>query len=140
VLVPLDFEHDVEAALAAARTLAAPYGARVALLSALEPESPATSRLLPGTTEVMRDLERAGLAERLDELAERLRPDVAQVETIADDGRPTDAILAASDRLPADLIVLVTDAHGRLSRWYDPSTAQRLLSRPDLTLLLIKEL
>jgi nucleotide-binding universal stress UspA family protein len=80
------------------------------------------------------------LRERLDELAERLRPDVAQVETIADDGRPTDAILAASDRLPADLIVLVTDAHGRLSRWYDPSTAQRLLSRPDLTLLLIKEL
>jgi hypothetical protein len=27
-----------------------------------------------------------------------------------------------------------------LSSWYDPSTGQRLLAMPDLTLLLIKEL
>lgn len=37
-------------------------------------------------------------------------------------------------------IVLVTDAHAGLSSWYEPSTAQELLRRPDLTLLLIKEL
>lgn len=45
----------------------------------------------------------------------------------------------ASQSLPADLIVLVTDAHGELSTWYHPSTGQRLPAEPALTLLLIKE-
>src|SRR4051812_35721764 len=140
LLVPLDFGHDVDAALGAARTLAAPHGAAVVLLSALEPDPPATARLLPTTTGLMREFDLDAVGERLEELAARLRPDVAEVRTLADERRPADAILAASETLPADLIVLVTDAHGRLSRWYDPSTAQRLLARPDLTLLLIKEL
>jgi nucleotide-binding universal stress UspA family protein len=140
LLVPIDFGHDVDAALAAARTLAGPYEAGVALLAALEPASPPTARMLPGTSALTRELDLDALARRLGELAEGLRGDIAGVETIVDQRRPTDAIIAASDALPADLIVLVTDAHGGLSGWYDPSTAQRLLARPALTLLLIKEL
>jgi nucleotide-binding universal stress UspA family protein len=140
LLVAIDFNHDVEAAVSAARLLAAPYDAAVVLLSALEPVSPPTSRMLPGTSAMIRALDFEALGGRLDALAERLRADVSEVRTIVEDRRPTDAIVAAGDALPADLIVLVTDAHGRLSRWYDPSTAQQLLSRPDLTLLLIKEL
>ena len=140
VLVPIDFTHDVEAAVAAARALAVPCGAAVVLLSALE-DPPATSHLLPETSALMREYDRDELGRRLDELARRLRGEgVADVRTIVEDRRPTDAIVAAADALSADLIVLVTDAHGRLSRWYDPSTAQHLLDRPDLTLLLIKEL
>jgi hypothetical protein len=38
------------------------------------------------------------------------------------------AILTTSDSLPADLIVLVRDAHGGLSSWYHPSVGQRLLA------------
>jgi nucleotide-binding universal stress UspA family protein len=141
LLVPVDFSHDVDAALSATRALAGPYGAAVVLLSALEPPPPPTARLLPGASAVAGEFEEAAVARRLDELAERLRADGAEeVRAIIDDRRPTDAIVAAADALPADLIVLVTDAHGRLSRWYDPSTAQHLLARPDLTLLLIKEL
>lgn len=139
LLVPIDFTHDVEAAIAAVRALAAPYGAAVVLLSALEAPPP-TSRMLPETSALMRDYDRDDLRRRLDELAQRLRSDVADVRTIVEDRRPTDAIVAAADALAADLIVLVTDAHGRLSRWYDPSTAQHLLTRPELTLLLIREL
>jgi nucleotide-binding universal stress UspA family protein len=140
LLVPIDFGHDVDAALAAARTLAGPYEAGVALLSALEPASPPTARMLPGTSALTRELDLDALARRLGELAEGLRDHIADVATIVEQRRPTDAIIAASDALPADLIVLVTDAHGGLSGWYDPSTAQRLLARPALTLLLIKEL
>jgi nucleotide-binding universal stress UspA family protein len=141
LLVPIDFGHDVEAALAAARALAAPYGAGVVLLSALEQASaPPTARMLPGTSALTRELDLEALHRRLGELAEDLRRDIEDVQTIVEDRRPTDAIIAASDALPADLIVLVTDAHGGLSAWYDPSTAQRLLARPALTLLLIKEL
>jgi nucleotide-binding universal stress UspA family protein len=140
LLVPIDFSHDVEAAMSAARALAAPYGAAVGLLSALEPPSPPTDRLLPATSALTREFVREDLTQRLDGLAQRIRRDVPEVRTIVDDRHPTDAILAAADSLAADLIVLVTDAHGRLSRWYDPSTAQQLLARPDLTLLLIREL
>jgi nucleotide-binding universal stress UspA family protein len=140
LLVPIDFGHDVEAALSAAKSLAAPYGAAVVLLSAPEAPAPTTSRLLPGTSALTRELDRADLARRLAELADRLRADLDEVQAVVAAEPPTEAILAASDFLPADLIVLVTDAHGGLSGWYDPSTAQQLLKRPNLTLLLIKEL
>jgi nucleotide-binding universal stress UspA family protein len=139
VLVPIDFGHDVEAALSAARALAKPYGAAVVLLSALEP-APPSARMLPGTSALTRELDLEALSRGLEELAGKLRSDLAEVRTIVDHRGPTDAIVAAGDALPADLIVLVTDAHGGLSAWYDPSTAQRLLARPALTLLLIKEL
>jgi nucleotide-binding universal stress UspA family protein len=137
MLVPIDFGHDVEAAVAATRTLARAYGAAVTLLAALEPPAPETSRLLPATSALMRDYDIEALGRRLGELADRLRGDFTDLRAVVADEPPTDAILAA---LPADLIVLVTDAHGGLSSWYDPSTGQQLLKRPDLTLLLIKEL
>jgi nucleotide-binding universal stress UspA family protein len=140
LLVPLDFGHDVDAALAAARTLAAPYGAAVTLLCALEPPAPTASRLLPGASALMTAYELDELGRRLAELADRLGGDVGDVRGVVSDRAPAEAILAASESLPADLIVMVTDAHGGLSTWYDRSTGQQLLRRPDLTLLLIKEL
>lgn len=140
LLVPIDFGHDVEAALSAAVALAAPYGASVTLLSALEPPPPTTARLLPGTSALTREYDLADLEHRLGELCKRLRVDLPEVRAVVADELPTDAIVAASESLPADLIVLVTDAHGGLSTWYDPSTGRQLLGRPDLTLLLIKEL
>ena len=140
LLVPIDFGHDVEAALAAALTLAKPYRAAVYLLAAPEPPPPEASRFLPGTTALTREFERQDLTRRLAELADRMREGLEHVRTVVADGPPTDAILAASDSLPADLIVLVTHAHVGLSSWFDPSTGQQLLKHPDLTLLLIKEL
>jgi nucleotide-binding universal stress UspA family protein len=140
VLVPIDFGHDVEAATTAARTLATPAHANVVLLSALEPREAATSRLLPGTAALAREFDLEHLGRNLDRLAIPLRDAGLDVRTIVDDRRPADAILAAADELAADVIVLVTDAHGGLSSWYEPSTGRRLLERPRLTLLLIKEL
>jgi nucleotide-binding universal stress UspA family protein len=140
LLVPIDFEHDVDAALSAARTLAAAFGASVTLLSVPEPASPAELRLLPGATALAREYESADVRRRLEELAGALRADLPDVQALVDQRRPGAAIIAASESLPADLIVLVTHAHGGLSGWYDPSTGQQLLARPDLTLLLIREL
>jgi nucleotide-binding universal stress UspA family protein len=140
VLVPIDFGHDVDAALTAARVLAAPYGAAVTLLAAPERPPPTTSRLLPGTSALMRAYDLDALGARLAEVADRLRADVREVDTLVAAEAPTPAILAAGDALPADLIVLVTDAHGGLSSWSEPSTVQQLLRRADMTLLLIREL
>jgi nucleotide-binding universal stress UspA family protein len=140
VLVPVDFGHDVEAALDAARLLAPLYDADVTLLSAPERPPPTTSRLLPGTSALMRAYDLDALRDRLAAVAEGLRADVREVATTVAADPPTPAILAAGDALPADLIVLVTDAHGGLSSWYEPSTVQQLLRHADMTLLLIREL
>ena len=140
VLVPLDFVHDVEAALDAARTFARAYDATVTLLTVPEPASPSRTGMLPATTAVARAFDQAGAERRLDAFAEQLRNDGIESRTIIAEQQPSDAIAAATQSLPAELIVLVTDVHGGLARWYDPSTAQRVLAIPDLTLLLIKEL
>ena len=140
LLVPLDFGHDVDAAVSAARTLAKSYGASVTLLCALERPAATTSRLLPGTSALMIAYEEEELCRRLVELADRLRGDVGDVQALISDRRPTEAILAVGESLPADLIVIVTDAHSGLWNWHEVPTGQQLLRRPDLTLLLIKEL
>jgi nucleotide-binding universal stress UspA family protein len=139
LLVPIDFGHDVDAALAAARVLAPPYDAAVTLLAAPERPPPTTSRLLPGTSALMRAYDLDALRDRLAQVADRLRGDVPGVEALVAAEPPTAAILAAGDALPADLIVLVTDAHGGLASWSEPSTVQQLLRRADMTLLLIRE-
>jgi nucleotide-binding universal stress UspA family protein len=138
LLVPIDFDHDVETAVAAARTLAKPYGARLVLLAAPEPPLPPTSRLLPGTIALTHQYELDDLGRRLAELARQLPADL-DLQTIVADASPTDAILGAAASLPADLIVLITHAHAGFSSWYEPSIGQRLLRHPDLTLLLIRE-
>jgi nucleotide-binding universal stress UspA family protein len=140
VLVPLDFGHDVETALAAARTFARPYGATIDLLTAVEPQPAATRRLLPSSSALAQQYDRADATRRLDELSGLLEAEEFSVRTLVDEREPPDAIASVSNSLPADLIVLITDAHGGLASWYDPSTGQRLLAMPDLTLLLIKEL
>jgi nucleotide-binding universal stress UspA family protein len=138
LLVPIDFEHDVDEALAVVRMLAGAYGARVMLLSVREPGPTEAARLLPGTTALANRFALDDLRRRIDEIAASLRADVADVQTEVSDRRPSAAILAALE--PASLVVLVTDAHGGPAGWFDPSTTQQLLGRPDLTLLLIKEL
>jgi nucleotide-binding universal stress UspA family protein len=140
LLVPVDFEHDLDLALDAVRTLAEAYGAAVTLLSVREPGSPAAARLLPGATALAERYALDDLRRRVDELATDLRVEIRDVHAEVSDRRPAAAILAAHESLGASLVVLVTDAHGGLSSWYDPSTTQQLLARPELTLLLIKEL
>jgi nucleotide-binding universal stress UspA family protein len=138
LLVPVDFEHDVEEALSAVRLLAAAYGADVTLLSVREPGPAQAARLLPGATAQAERYALDELRRRIEELATGLRADVAAVRADVSDRRPTAAILSVVE--PATLVVIVTDAHGGPTSLFDPSTTQQLLARPDLTLLLIKEM
>jgi nucleotide-binding universal stress UspA family protein len=138
LLVPIDFEHDVEEALSAVRLLVAAYGAPVTLLSVREPGPREAARLLPGATALAERLALDELRRRIEQLASELRADVTTVEADVSDRRPSAAILSAVE--PETLVVLVTDAHGGLGGLFDPSTTQQLLARPDLTLLLIKEM
>jgi nucleotide-binding universal stress UspA family protein len=139
LLVPVDFDHDVDAALDAARTLAGPYNATITLLTVSE-SPPAARRFLPSASARARQLDQADAEQRLDALVEGLRAERFEARGVVADDEPPAAIAAARESLPAELIVVVTDVHGGLASWYDPSTLQRLLAIPDLTLLLIREL
>jgi nucleotide-binding universal stress UspA family protein len=138
LLVPIDFEHDVEEALSAVRLLARPYDADVTLLSVREPALPGASLLLPGATAQVERYALDDLRRRIEDLADSLRADVTTVRADVSARRPGAAILSAIE--PATLVVVVTDAHGGPAGLFDPSTTQQLLARPDLTLLLIKEM
>jgi nucleotide-binding universal stress UspA family protein len=139
LLVPIDFEHDLQEALAVVRMLAAAYDAPVQLLSVREPGPATAARLLPGTTALAEQFALDELHRRIDELAAALRAEgVAVAGAEVSDRRPSAAILSAVES--GSLVVLVTDAHGGPGTWFDPPTTQQLLSHPDLTLLLIKEM
>jgi nucleotide-binding universal stress UspA family protein len=138
LLVPIDFEHDVDEALSAVRLLAPAYEADVTLLSVREPGPAQAARLLPGATAQAERYALDDLRRRIEELATGLRADVTTVNADVSDRRPSSAILSAVE--PATLVVIVTDAHGGPAGLFDPSTTQQLLARPDLTLLLIKEM
>ena len=138
LLVPLELRADIEPALDAARTLAGPYRASVTLLSVPESTSPPAARLLPGTAAAAQEFERADLARRLGELAEELRASVPEVDAVVADQRPTPAIVSLSSTLPADLVIAVVDRDLPRARWFEPSTADELLARAELTLLVLK--
>jgi nucleotide-binding universal stress UspA family protein len=139
VLTPIELGHDIDAAVDASRTIASAFGAAVTLLSVPEQASAPVARLQPGASALAYELGRDATAEHLERLASELRRDVTDVRAVVADGRPAAAILALSESLPADLVVLVTHARTGLSAWYDPGTVQQLLAHPDLTLLLLKQ-
>lgn len=138
LLVPLELRGDIQPALDAARTLAGPYGASVTLLSVPESTTAPAARLLPGTAALAQELERADLERRLDQVAEELRATVPEVDAVVADQRPTPAIVSLSASLPADLVIAVIDPDLPRARWFEPSTADELLARPELTLLFLK--
>jgi nucleotide-binding universal stress UspA family protein len=138
LLVPLELRGNVAPALDAARTLAAPYGASVTLLSVPEAGAAPGARLLPGTAALAQEIERADLERRLGELAEELRASVPEVDAVVADQRPTPAIVSLSAALPADLVIAVIDRDLPRARLFEPSTADELLARPELTLLVLK--
>jgi nucleotide-binding universal stress UspA family protein len=139
LLVAIDFGHDVELALDAARTFAAPYRAPITLLTAPEPASSTARLLLPSASALAGEFDEADAGPRLGAYADGLRAGGFEAAALVGKGEPSSAIVSAARSLAWPLVAVVTDAHGGLASWYAPSTLQRLLGTPDLALLLIKE-
>jgi nucleotide-binding universal stress UspA family protein len=139
LLVAIDFGHDVELELDAARTFAGPYRAPITLLTTPEPASSTARRLLPSASALAGEFDEADAGPRLGAYADDLRAAGFEAGAMVARGEPSSAIVAEARSLTWPLIAVITDAHGGLASWYAPSTLQRLLGTPDLALLLIKE-
>jgi nucleotide-binding universal stress UspA family protein len=139
LLVAIDFGHDVELELDAARTFAGAYRAPITLLTTPEPASSTARRLLPSASALAGEFDEADAGPRLGAYADGLRGGGFEASAMVAKGDPSSAIVAAARSLAWPVIAVITDAHGGLASWYAPSTLQRLLGTPDLALLLIKE-
>ncbi len=144
VLVPLDFEHDTEAVLEVARTIARPYGARLNLMTAVSTagsrrEGP-LARLLPGATAASLEMVREDMTERLEEQVAQLAAKDADARFSLRDEEPSNAILAEAGEIAADLVVLATHARSGFEAWYEGSTGESVMTGGAQTLLLLREL
>ena len=109
ILVGTDGSPTAQEAVRQAAELARRLGAKVYIVSAYEPVS--DSRLREDNQQIPEDLEwmvnpRGDVEDALQEGADTLRGDGLDVETIARQGDPADAILDVAEEMEADLIVV----------------------------------
>ncbi len=145
VLVPIDFEHNTEAVLDFACGLAVPYKAQLSIMTAVASATEggtesAVARLLPGAAAAAAAMAYEDAAERLDGEARRLEDGGAMVRTVLRSEEPFAAILREAADISADIVVLATHARTGFEAWYEGSTAERVISGGEHTLLLLREL
>jgi nucleotide-binding universal stress UspA family protein len=121
ILVPLDGTPESNAALPAVRTMARATGGSVYLLQVLE------------------SAESAALAEeKLKRIAAELAGNGLQVESAVRPGRAADEILEQVREQAADLVVMRTRGRAGIERAITGSVAERLLSRSDVPIVMLR--
>ncbi len=145
ILVPLDFEHDVDAVLGVVCELAVAYGSAVTLLTAVPTLAEArresiSARLLPRTTAAGLEMEREEAGGELRRHGEQLARRGVDVEVALADGEPAAAILDEARARRADLVVLSTHARAGFETWLEHSVGGRVIAGGPENLLLLREL
>jgi len=137
ILVPIDFSPTSEHALDYACVLAAEVGAKIQLVHAI---GATVSELDAVISDSMIETLREGAQARLEKLAKTRHELAAIVKVHVVSGEPRDAILEASKRCEADLIVI--GSHGRrgLSRMVLGSVAEAVVRRAECPVLVVRGL
>jgi nucleotide-binding universal stress UspA family protein len=111
ILVPHDFSENADRALEHALRIAAAYGARMTVLHAYDISSVGyPNAYFSSFNDFASQVERAANDE-MKKIAARLRDSRVEVDTIVVAGHPASEIIAAAERIHANLIVMGT--HGR---------------------------
>lgn len=96
------------------------------------------ARLLPEGTRAILESEKRQAVERLGRLGGELEERGFEVQAVVERGEPVDGILAAIDRLDADLVVLASRGLAGLPAVWNASVAARLIERTDRSVLLVR--
>ncbi len=126
ILVPLDGTPESNAALPAARTMALATGASVFLLQVLESDESKT----PASADAA--------ADKLRRVAAELAGSNVRVDSEVRPGRAADEILRQVDEQGADLVVMRTRGRAGIQRAVLGSVAERLLSRTDVPIVMLR--
>lgn len=126
ILVPIDFSNRSLRALEVAVALARDHGARLFLLSVIEPSAYAAG--LEGVVLVAQGATLAGEAKvKLPKLARQHVPASVPVSCLVLQGKPFDVITRVAKQKRIDLIVLTTHGYTGLDRFMLGSTAERVV-------------
>jgi nucleotide-binding universal stress UspA family protein len=139
-LVATDGSSPSDAAVGLALSLAAKHGADVLFVHAVDDPAiiAATANMPLDPTPTIRALESTG-DQLLNAAAERANLEHVHAETRLLHGDPVDAILDGARDWNADLIVIGTHGRRGLSHFFLGSTAERVLQRSSLPVLVTKE-
>jgi nucleotide-binding universal stress UspA family protein len=138
VLVATDFSESAEGAIDWAVEVARPHGAKLVLAHALLPPAPmvAAPEAIPLPVEVYAE-DRRRCKEELAERAGRLRGGGSAVDTLLVEGPAARALLEASEKCSADLIVAGTRGQTGLKRVFLGSTASLLVRHAKIPVLTV---
>jgi nucleotide-binding universal stress UspA family protein len=139
ILVPLDGSVFAEQSVQVAAALGRKSGAALHLLSVHEPMPVAALPLeFPAAISDLDERSRENLEEYLQSLADLLRgSDGLSVVTAVPTGRAADEIARYVESQRIDLVVMATHGRSGPSRWWLGSTADRLLRRVTVPVLLL---
>jgi nucleotide-binding universal stress UspA family protein len=139
VLVAIDFSPSARVALRSTQALARAAGGSLALLHVLEPLPPRYRRLIqsfgtPNVEELRRDAARKALLREIS----RLRGRGGSLESFLREGKPWQEILKAAREWRADVICLGNSGRSRLDRLLLGSTAENVVRRSDVPVLVTR--
>lgn len=142
VLVPLDFSDSTDLVLDRAAELAAALPARLILLHVVEPVATyvpvgAGMDVIAATPPITETDNLSIPEERLNRLAEQLKPSGLTVETRALVGLAVDDILEQAAETQADYIVLGSHGHGALYHLFSGSVVTGVLKRAACPVLVV---
>lgn len=143
VLVPLDPESGHDTTLSMAQSLGEIFGAKIHLMSVvptfstLSGEKAAAGNLMPGTTQILLDIQEQNTAEDLAKHVGEFqkRKVSAQAEVLR--GDPVTEILRASELLKIDLIVLSTHGKAGTRAFWARSVAPKVVQQTKTPILLM---
>lgn len=133
ILVPLDGSPTAEAVLPQVRSLFAPKGTEIVLLSVVT--IPVSADLTP----VLSVVELKDEATRyLRTMEERLRREGLRVRTVLEVGLPAETILDVADEQKSGLIAMSTHGYTGISRWAFGSVSEKVLRGSRTPLLMLR--
>lgn len=144
ILIPLDLEHDTTRAVAASLEVARSFGSQIRFMTALSMEEErkenVAARLLPSAAAETLRIQADEAAQRLEEQARGVEAQGVPADIAIRHEDPATAILRDADEVDAGLIVLSTHALVGLEAWLTGSTGERVITKAQRSLLLIREL
>ena len=145
VLVPLDFEHDIDPIFDVARQMAEAFDATVVLMTAVPTPVAArrgsvSARFRPSATAASLEIESEEAIAQLRALGSQLASSGVEVELDIGYDDPADAIVTASRAEGVGLVVLSTHARAGLETWLEAGVGGRVIAAGPENLLLLREL
>ena len=137
IVIPLDGSALAQAALPYALTLADIGHGSLTLLQAVPPLHVTWDYNIPYDAAI--EAARLASAEgTLDTLAQRLRAAPRRIETQVTVGDPAGEILAYTERMEQDLIVMATHGYGGIAHWAFGSVARKVLTAATVPTLIVR--